>query len=311
MKLLKKIIYGTFMSFLVLPIVSASTSPYFINDNNVEMTEQEYNLIVDRYGENYTNIITQEDFDFDISHDVLSKSENTIYILDTTIYGPGDVEISSFSTEISKEEFDEINLTGKSQLENIELLAGGAGDKIYYSTNTKQLSLVVYHYIAPVGQTYINSRIILNCLWMKAPKVRSFDVIAVRWEATNSYAFNMTSATGKQSYYLANNDYESVSYSNGGTNSKKFGKGVGISMNIVNDLDEGLNCSLTVNGTSTGKGTLTAYGSYQHATKDVTLAQSQSYSLSPSGLGGVIYFSNSSIRNSYDGMQGVSAYNEK
>ena len=49
------------------------------------------------------------------------------------------------------------------------------------------------------------------------------------------------------------------------------------------------------------------YGTYQHARNSNanTLAISKSYSFSSSGLGGVLYFSNSTYRNYYDGMTGV------
>lgn len=50
----------------------------------------------------------------------------------------------------------------------------------------------------------------------------------------------------------------------------------------------------------------TVYGTYQHATSDLTLSQSQNYTFSSSGLGGVLKFANS-VSSKYDGMKGVSA----
>ena len=44
------------------------------------------------------------------------------------------------------------------------------------------------------------------------------------------------------------------------------------------------------------------YGTYQHATTNVSLATSKSYTISSSGLGGVLNHSYSSY---YGGMQGV------
>ena len=48
-----------------------------------------------------------------------------------------------------------------------------------------------------------------------------------------------------------------------------------------------------------------AYGTYQHAVTDVSLSQSQSYTISHNGLGDVVNFA-SSVYNLYDGMAGVS-----
>ena len=51
----------------------------------------------------------------------------------------------------------------------------------------------------------------------------------------------------------------------------------------------------------------TVYASYQHAvTNNITLAESQKYTLSSSGLGNVINFTSSTTRKKYDGMAGPS-----
>lgn len=44
-------------------------------------------------------------------------------------------------------------------------------------------------------------------------------------------------------------------------------------------------------------------GTYQHAKKDITLAKSRSYTISASGLGGVLKHNYASY---YDAMQGIS-----
>ena len=48
------------------------------------------------------------------------------------------------------------------------------------------------------------------------------------------------------------------------------------------------------------------YVSYQHAQGNLTRAESKSYTLSLSGLGNVVYYSDPIIMNTYDGMGGVS-----
>ena len=47
------------------------------------------------------------------------------------------------------------------------------------------------------------------------------------------------------------------------------------------------------------------YGTYQHAKSSVSLSESQNYSFSSRGLGGVLKFNKDSIKNKYDGMTGV------
>ena len=47
------------------------------------------------------------------------------------------------------------------------------------------------------------------------------------------------------------------------------------------------------------------YATYQHATTNVSLATSKSYSFNSTGLGGVLKFNTSQISNYYDGMEGV------
>lgn len=50
------------------------------------------------------------------------------------------------------------------------------------------------------------------------------------------------------------------------------------------------------------------YATYQHArNSNITLSQAKSYTFKSGGLGNVVYFSNSTVRNYYDGMQGVQA----
>ena len=63
---------------------------------------------------------------------------------------------------------------------------------------------------------------------------------------------------------------------------------------------------MDVEGTHTELKTMAGYVTYQQASSALTLANSKSYTFSSSGLGGVLYYSNSTIRNKYDGMQGLS-----
>lgn len=134
----------------------------------------------------------------------------------------------------------------------------------------------------------------LAVVWYTVPKVKSFDVLALRFASPVTFQ----TVTG---YQMTNIGTQNYSYN--GTNMKKFSNGVGISMNLMDDATS-FNCSLhaTINNTSN---IIPVYGTYQHAKTNVTLATSQSYTLSSSGLGGVLAFNTSTIKNYYDGMGGV------
>lgn len=83
-----------------------------------------------------------------------------------------------------------------------------------------------------------------------------------------------------------------------------FNNGAGISMNLVDAGHEFANL-MAYSGYYTNDN-ITFYASYQHAQSDISVADSKKYNLSSSGLGGVINFTNASIRSKYDGMQGIS-----
>lgn len=152
-----------------------------------------------------------------------------------------------------------------------------------------------------ITKTYANGNdyiIDLINIWLTTPAVRSYDVIAIRCD-------DATMVDGTQNgsqVYKKNGTYQAVDYSYNGTNMKLASNGFGISMNLVDGATDYENyLSAVVTSTSTWA---TIYGSYQHAAAKVTLAQSQSYTISHNGYGEVINFA-TGIQNTYDGMQGV------
>ena len=85
-------------------------------------------------------------------------------------------------------------------------------------------------------------------------------------------------------------------------NTKIFNNGLGISMNLV-DGGTNFNLSMSVGYNITGSYPK-IYGTYQHATEDISLANSQKYTLSSLGFGKVVLF-DSSVRDIYDEFGGV------
>lgn len=136
--------------------------------------------------------------------------------------------------------------------------------------------------------------ILLKANWTKLPKIRVFDILALRW--TNNVAvfneggFQQTGA-------------KTTNYSSSSKNFKRGTNAFGISMNLYNDAKEDLFLDITVSSKSKFGD---IYGSYQHAkNSNATLAISQSYTFNSSGLGGVINFSNSTYKSYYDNTPGV------
>lgn len=136
--------------------------------------------------------------------------------------------------------------------------------------------------------------------WKVTPAVKSFDVTAFR---TDDATVQDGTQSGTQIYWTSSSGtYQVVNYSANGTNIKKASNGFGISMNLVDDASY-FECDLDALVVATSK-YATVYGSYQHAVRDMTLAQSQSYSISHNGLGKVINFY-PDVEPYYDRMGGV------
>lgn len=149
---------------------------------------------------------------------------------------------------------------------------------------------------------YINNNshdVMVYTQWLVTPATKSFDVTAMRIDGG-------TVVEGTQDgtqLYWKDGAYDWVNYSYNGTNIRKTDNGFGISMNLVNGASY-FETDISANVISTSQNAV-AYGAYQHAVTDVTLDQSQSYTISHNGLGRVINFTNS-VYNLYDGMAGVS-----
>lgn len=202
----------------------------------------------------------------------------------------GDV-ISETSTEIPEEQV-------QLEMKKINKARGAI-----HTTTMKKLTIEV-----KTGASISQKNVIIHNTWLdnKIPKVLSFDVIALRPE-TFSVTANTYSASTISAYQKYDtNKYHRYSYGNKNiiiNGSLSAGKGgIGVSMNL-DDKAKMMENELMVTFYS-GKDPFIVYGTYQHATKNVTLKQSQSYKFSKDGYGGVLDF-NKSVRDYYDKMQGV------
>ena len=162
-----------------------------------------------------------------------------------------------------------------------------------YETTYKRIT-IIDDYIG--GNTH---DVMVYTQWLVTPATKSYDVTAMRIDGG-------TVVEGTQDgtqLYWKDGAYNMVNYSWNGTNIRKADNGFGISMNLVNGASY-FETDISANVTRTSQNAV-AYGTYQHAVTDVTLDESQSYTISHNGFGDVLNFA-TGIRGSYDRMAGVS-----
>jgi len=171
----------------------------------------------------------------------------------------------------------------------------GSSDYASHETSYKILSASIVEYNSVFT-------LIANLDWKRIPYNRSYDVFAFYLNNFSYYGFG-----GTQTYYTSSGG-SNIYYTTSSAGYKSFSNGAGVSMNLkdgTNIIDYVLTIGAQLNKTTTN-----AYGrvyvSYQHAQGDLTRTQSKSYTLSLSGLGNVVYYSDPIIMNTYDGMGGVS-----
>lgn len=143
-------------------------------------------------------------------------------------------------------------------------------------------------------------KIELTCEWIKTPKVKSYDIIAIRVNqdaifSADEYCY------GKQ---YADNDV--ITYKGGSSNIKSSKTGLGISMNLVDNASRH-KLVLYANVAASNQ-SMIIFGTYQHATSDVTLSKSQKYNFSPKGMGGVIDFTSTTVYEKYDRTPGLAVW---
>ncbi len=123
--------------------------------------------------------------------------------------------------------------------------------------------------------------------WLKNPNVRSYDVIGARFVNTSLIS---GSATTRVSSSVGNSYYDNYQY---------FSNGFGDSVKLPSGATD-ISVQQTFNVQNSG----TVYGSYQHATGYISLAQSKKYSINYNGAGTVFLF-DSSVNDYFDQMGGV------
>lgn len=124
--------------------------------------------------------------------------------------------------------------------------------------------------IASNGATV--KKVELTCEWIKTPKVKSYDIIAIRVNQNVKFSAD-ENCYGKQ--YADNASKHKLElYANVAANNQSM---------II-------------------------FGTYQHAISDVTLSKSQKYNFSSKGMGGVIDFTTTEVYEKYDQTPGLAVW---
>ena len=241
------------------------------------LTDEEYSRLKIIFSDARIATMSDEDAQRYLSYDL----ENSIIV--NKYYRVTETSNGTVSAEVTKTEAEEA-----SQATNNNLTRGAS-----YKTTYKNIQISA----SPTSDNYYYIKF-FTC-WLLTPKVKSYDVNAMRVDDATIVAGTQK---GTQSYGT-NGNYSTISYAYNGTNMVNQSDGFGISMNLV-DAATGFQLEIEAIVVSTSKWA-TVYASYQHAASNVTLAQSKSYNISHNGYGEVINFA-TAVENYYDGMQGVS-----
>lgn len=264
--------------------VNADENIFYTNLNGVEMTENEYNHIVELLSDKKVTSITQDEFDEYMTYEIIDRD----VIYQKVISNEFGVV---YEEEITEEEYN------ASELEEMESGIGENEPNVsgYFETSYKRLNVTL--------NSTSNAYLMIGTLtWKKVPACRSYDVFAFK-----TTRFYYTNVTGSQTYYVGAG-YTNISYNSNSQGYKALSNGAGLSMNLkdgsnITSYDMSISAVLTISDYSYSTSYVTT--SYQHAQSDVTRAQSMDYYLSSGGLGGVVYFNSGTIWNKYDGMTGI------
>ena len=245
----------------------------FVSSVKAEVTEEQYEILSPVFSDLYISLMSDEK--------IALYTEND-FTVEQKLYKVAQTANGTYNEEIDLDLEDDIrNGTLPSPM-----------DVTFYQTTYKKISLID-------SELSNNGHLIrIYTQWLIVPVTQSYDVTAMRVEDANIIE---GSQDGTQ-VYIKNGTTGFVDYSPNGTNIVKYDNGFGISMNLVNNASYyETDISAIVQATSQYA---KVYGTYQHAVRDVTLGDSQSYTISHNGYGSVLNFA-TGVQNWYDGMNGV------
>lgn len=292
--MIKKMVATVIMAVMMTSTVFAGTSGenidepiFYSNEVGLKLTKSEYNYL-NKYINKYTiDSMSKDEYNYLIEDIDNNITTNVKYVY--SIY--------------TEDEYGNIETTEEILTENeMNDVVKGKNVSFYFlkdrtdtvTTAMKKITMEMYN-VQPSAKT-----VSLTCEWLAIPQCKSFDVIAFRINKP-SVTLNFDNTTNVQGYQYY--DGKKINYPYSSDNIKYFSNGLGVSMNIVDSTSKSLVCTFKTTF-GIGDDSLMVFGSYQHAVENVTLAQSQKYTLHTLGLGNVIYFSDSII-GKYDRTPGL------
>ena len=282
------IIYSLIAVSIIFSLLNVKAESYYINSNNVEMTKQQYNRIVNHFSENIASTISQEKFDkiinanmvdYDVIYQKIKSNKDGIIL--TEYISEEEYNASPDAEYTCKEEY----------LENTK-----SDDYGYIETTYKRFEVELLDF----GN---NDFVLLAYLtWKRVPACRSYDVFAFR---LNHMTYS--NVGGIQTYYIGT-AHTDISYDSSSPGYKSATNGAGFSMNLkdgttITKYEMVLMADLAIN--EFNYSTAHVYTTYQHAISSLSRADSMSYTFSAGGLGGVLLYSSTNISQKYDDMAGI------
>ncbi len=246
----------------------------FVSNVKAETTEEDYNKLRSIFSDARISIMSDEEKAIYTDNEVTVDKKlykGTLTVNNTYIYEEIDPSLAD-------------DIVANSQISTYDA---------FYQTTYKQISLI------DVALSNNGHQLTVYTQWLITPVTQSYDVTAMRVE--DAYIVEGTQ-DGTQ-VYVKNGVVGYVNYSPNGTNIRKEDDGFGISMNLVNNATN-YETDISANVVATSQ-YAKAYGTYQHAVTDVSLDESQSYTISHNGFGDVVNFA-TGVQNLYDRMNGVS-----
>lgn len=292
---MRKKVFAVLMSCMLLVIsncgilnVKAADS-YYINQNGVSFTREEYNTINKNFNKDEISKMSKFVAEQLKKNPLVETDRQTAYyeVIEK-------LDLNGNVTDVREREISYMEMKKKLAEEKAvkSTTGGGIEDKAHYETSMKEIKMVGKKSGASIN------RVTITNTWLKLPKTRSFDVIALRIGSA-ALTVSPESIKAKQVW-----DYKNeIEYNSTGDHVRKATKGIGVSMNLSNKAEKRIVNELEVTFVS-GDDPLKVYGSYQHAKENVSLKTSKKYTISKDGLGNVIKF-NDAVKGKYDGMKGI------
>ena len=236
-------------------------------------------------------IIALSLFSINVKADAYYKNENGLELTEFQYK----VLVHMFSEEkieeFTEEDYDALHvermIEGKYKYKVEEFEApeesypGGLVPYVFHETPSKKLTMAVFDH----GDSCTIS---LTVSWKKSPVVASYDVIGIR--VANSMIYDDTN-----SFDAKMDGKVTTSYAR----AVKTELGLADVFKITNGISY---ASLDTRVRKTNNGVV--YGSYQHATKAITLTNASNFTFAGTGYGSVFLWP-SSIKGTYDNMSGV------